>query len=287
MKNYITKAYVDMLRDKDKSTGVYFNTPKVIKRGEKYRKALSLTQKNLYEEFWDLAMRAAHKNQIDEDGRVYVEVSYSYMAVALDISEGTTKFNMNGTGNKAGKYTELFTLGLIRIKKRKDRETSQYYVMAPVYEGEDVAFLTNDITTSSMKSDAKEMSAKRNKNSKSKRETENEQLKDEKAFDTRADNAEYEVIEREIVNNTPDFIEPVKKDVVAEQTYYFKITDRQDGFYSAFYICEQKGRIVGSWPLKKFVQMKKLNINCNRHESEIMKDIEALGEYKLKWVHSD
>ena len=44
-KNYITKAYIDMLKNKDVQTGLYFNTPKVVIKGDKYRKALKPIEK--------------------------------------------------------------------------------------------------------------------------------------------------------------------------------------------------------------------------------------------------
>lgn len=282
-KNYITKAYVDMLHDKEKQTGVYFNTPKVIKRGVKYRKALSRLQKDIYEELWDLAMRAAHKGQIDEKGRVYVECSYSYMAIALDIDPTTAKHNMNGTG-KNGKYTELFDLGLIQIKKRKEREISEYYVMAPVYEGEDKAFLTNDITTTSHKKDVEELKAKRAEyasTSKSKRETKNEQLENDRIFDIKSDNAEYEFKERERIDNLPDFDEKPSKEVVADskpsKQMYFLVDDTQEhtGIYHANFVIEQNGRIFEKWSLQEFVEKMDLHwISTNkRSEFDIMTEI--------------
>jgi hypothetical protein len=214
MKNYITKAYIAMLHDKNTPTGTYFNTPKVIKRGVKYRKVLTDTQKDIYEELWDMTMKAAHKGQVDEKGRVFVEASDTFLAVALDVNPTTIKHNLNGKG-KSGKYTELFDLGLIKIKKRVERETSEYYVMAPVYEGEDVKFLTSDPTTSSHIADAKALKEKRKKYSKteSKRDIENEQIAEERKNDSIVDTAEFEVAEREYqkkqeeVNETPNFDE--------------------------------------------------------------------------------
>lgn len=279
-KNYITKAYVDMLHDKEKQTGVYYNSPKVIRKGDKYRKTLSMTQKFIYEELYDLAMKAAHKGQVDEKGRVYVEVSYSYMAVACDISEGTAKFNMNGTGNKDGKYTELFKLGLIAIKKRKDREISQYYVMAPVYEGIDVAFLTNDITTGSMKQDARELTINKNKRTKSKRENENEQLENERIFDIKTDTAEFK--ERERIDDLPNFDddEPQPQIVADEKPnkqMYFLVDDTQEhtGIYHANFVIEQNGRIFEKWSLQEFVEKMDLHwISTNkRSEFDIMTEI--------------
>jgi len=214
-KNYITKTYIDMLKDKEKATGVYFNTPKVIYKGEKYRKAISLTQKAIYQELWDISMKAAHKGQVDQKGRVYIEVADSFIARALDISEGTVKHNLNSKG-KNGKYTELFDLGLITIKKRVEKETSEYYVMAPVYEGVDKAFLTNDITTPSIQEEA---SAKRSKSAISKREKNNEQLEGQRKADTVKDTAHYEVMEREFYDNMPDFDEPVKSEVTPEKPF--------------------------------------------------------------------
>ncbi|MGG2061656.1 hypothetical protein [Priestia megaterium] len=238
-KQYITKAYINDLTDKEKATGVFGTPPKVIRKGEKYRKALSVTQKFIYEELWDLIGKAIHKGQVDNKGRVYVEVSYSYMAVACDISEGTARNILKGDG----KYNQLFELGLLSIKKRKDRETSEYYVMAPVYEGVDKAFLTQDITTPSMIKDAEELSAKKNKKKNvSKRETENKQLEEERKTDTVEDTAHYDVIKREEINNTPDFDEP-KQEKKMEQVpepqekpiavkKYVEERSSQTGFYS-------------------------------------------------------
>ena len=201
-KNYITKGYIEKLHDSQSKTGVYGTPPRVIRKGEKYRKALSMTQKFIYEELWELAGKAAHKNQVDEKGNVYVEVSYSYIAVACDCSPNTAKNNLKGDG----KYNQLFALGLLSIKERKSTETSQYYVHAPVYEGFDEAFLTNDPTTPSMKTDIKEISAKRNKNTTTKREAENEEIAKERKQDSIVDTAEFEVAEREYQekNDMPD-----------------------------------------------------------------------------------
>ncbi|MCM3411877.1 hypothetical protein [Metabacillus litoralis] len=192
-KNYITKGYIEKLHDSQSKTGVYGTPPRVIRKGEKYRKALSMTQKFIYEELWELAGKASHKGQFDEKGNVYVEVSYSYMAVACDCSPNTAKNNLKGDG----KYNQLFTMGLVSIKKRKDRETTEYYVHAPEYKGFDEAFLTNDPTTPSMKADIKEISAKRNKNTTTKRETENAEIAEERRQDSIVDTAEFEVAERE------------------------------------------------------------------------------------------
>ncbi|MCM2532173.1 hypothetical protein NDK43_06895 [Neobacillus pocheonensis] len=290
MKNYITNAYIDMLHDKTKATGVYFNTPKVIKHGVKYRKALSRLQKDVYAELWDMAMKAAHKGQVDEKGRVYVEVADSFMAVAVVADVTTIKHNLNGTG-KNGKYTELFDLGLIRIKKRIERETSEYYVMAPVYEGEDVKFLTNDITTSSHKADAEELKAKRNKNVTTKRKTENEQLEEERIFDTKADTAEYEIIEKETAENVPDFDEEPQPQIIADEKpskqMYFLVMDDLDGtgLYSAEFIIEQNGKMMESWTLSKFAQNMKLGIETERkHDSDILREIMIAtgGKYEIK-----
>lgn len=201
-KNYITKGYIEKLHDSQSKTGVYGTPPRVIRKGEKYRKALSMTQKFIYEELWELAGKAAHKGQVDEKGNVYVEVSYSYIAVACDCSPNTAKNNLKGDG----KYNQLFALGLLSIKERKSTETSQYYVHAPVYEGFDEAFLTNDPTTPSMKADIKEISAKRNKNTTTKREAENEEIAKERKQDSIVDTAEFEVAEREYQekNQMPD-----------------------------------------------------------------------------------
>ena len=214
-KQYITKAYINDLTDKEKATGVFGTPPKVIRKGEKYRKALSVTQKFIYEELWDLIGKAIHKGQVDSKGQAYVEVSYSYMAVACDISEGTARNILKGDG----KYNQLFELDLLSIKKRKDRETSEYYVMAPVYEGVDEAFLTQDITTPSMIKDAEELSAKKNKKTASKRVKGNERLEEERKSDTVKDTAHYEVMEREFNDNMPDFDEPVKAEITPERPF--------------------------------------------------------------------
>lgn len=216
-KQYITKAYINDLTDKEKATGVFGTPPKVIRKGEKYRKVLSVTQKFIYEELWDMIGKAIHKGQVDEKGQAYVEVSYSYMAVACDISEGTARNILKGEG----KYNQLFELGLLSIKKRKDRETSEYYVMVPVYEGVDKAFLTQDITTPSMKKDAEELSTKKNKNKKNtpKREIENKQLEEERKTDTVEDTAHYEVMEREFNDSLPDFNKSMKAETTTERPF--------------------------------------------------------------------
>lgn len=94
-KNYITQAYIDMLKNKEKQTGLYYATPKVIIKGDRYRKALNPTEKLLYQELWDLSMKAAHKGQYDEKGRVYVKTSYSFLATAIGVDVSTIDRTIN------------------------------------------------------------------------------------------------------------------------------------------------------------------------------------------------
>lgn len=290
-KLYITQEYVDRLRDKEQKTGVYYSTPKVIMKGEKYRTKLSLTQKAIYQEIYDISMKALHDKQVDDKGRVYIEVSYIFIATALNISEGTVRNNMNGTGNKAGKYTELFDLGLLKIKKRKDREISQYYVMAPSYEGNDEQFLERDYTTWEIKQDAKERVAKKNRNN-SKRENENKQLEDERMFDTRADNAEYELQEKQYNDSLPDGVvelPPEQQETTEEQPLkemYFRVVDKQDydGTYKADYVITHNGKIVESLPVHEVLRRTNSTINIKQHMSGIMKDIESEGTHDIRYV---
>ena len=199
-KKYITRTYVDMLRDKEQKTGVYYSAPKVVMKGDKYRKALSPTEKLLYQEMYDLSMKALHKGQVDEKGRVYVESSYISLAVALGVSDSTTQRALEK------QTTSLYKLGLLKVKERKKQSISQYYVMAPDYDGEDRFFLDSDYTTTQMKEEARQMVEKKNRKKPTKRKVENEQLEDERMFDTRADNAEYEFQQQQEINNTPDGI---------------------------------------------------------------------------------
>ncbi|PGQ40301.1 hypothetical protein COA19_12350 [Bacillus thuringiensis] len=290
-KQYITQAYVDKLRDKDQATGVYGTPPRVIRKGEKYRKALSITQKYIYEELWELTGKAVHKGQVDEKGNAYVEVSYSFIAVACDISEGTARFNLNGKGNKDGKYTELFDLGLLKIKKRKDTETSQYYVMAPSYEGIDEAFLTNDITTPSMKQDIADISNKKNSKKPTKRKIENKQLEDERMFDSRADKAEYELQEKQLNDSLPNGIvepPPEQQETTEEQPQkevYFRVFDKQDydGTYNADFVIMHNGKLVDTLSIREFLQRTKSTIDSKKHLCDIMKDIELEGKYEIRY----
>ncbi|MCQ6527472.1 replication initiator protein A [Bacillus mycoides] len=289
MKQYITQGYVDKLRDKEQKTGVYYSTPKVIYKGEKYRTKLSLTQKAIYQELYDISMKALHDNQVDSKGNVYIEVSYIFIATALDISEGTVRNNMNGKG-KDGKYTELFDLGLLKIKKRKDRETSQYYVMAPNYEGNDAHFLEKDYTTSEIRLDAKERVAKKNRTN-SKRENENEQLEDERMFDTKADTADYQLQEKQFNDSLPDGVKelpPEPQETIEEQPTketYFRVFDKQDydGTYIAEFVIAQNGKVIETWSIDRFLKETNSTIVTNRHVTFIMKDIESEGKYEIKY----
>ncbi|PGK45742.1 hypothetical protein [Bacillus cereus] len=287
-KKYITQGYVDKLRDKEQKTGVFGTPPRIIRKGEKYRKALSITQKFIYEELWELTGKAVHKGQFDEKGRAYIEVSYSFIAVACDISEGTARFNMNGKGNKDGKYTELFDLGLLKIKKRKDTETSQYYVMAPSYEGIDEAFLTNDITTPSMKQDIADISNKKNSKKPTKRKIENKQLEDDRMFDTKADNADYELQEKQYNDSLPDGVVEEQQETTEEQPIkqmYFRVFDKQDydGTYNANFIIMHNSKLIESLSIHEFLKKTKSTIDSKRHLCEIMKDIESEGKYDIRY----
>ncbi|MED3681830.1 hypothetical protein [Bacillus thuringiensis] len=283
-KQYITQTYIDMLRDKEQKTGVFGTPPRVIRKGEKYRKTLSVTQKFIYEELWELTGKAVHKGQLDERGRAYIEISYAYIAVACDISEGTARNILKGTG----KYNQLFKLGLLSIKKRKDRETSEYYVMAPSYEGIDEAFLTNDITPTSMVQDAKEIADKKNRKKPIKRKIENEQLKDERMFDTRADNAEYEQQEKQLNDGLPNGVVEELQENTEEQPQkemYFRVIDKQDydGNYRADYVITHNGKVVDILSIREFLKRTKSTIDTNRHDSSIMKDIESQGKYEIRY----
>lgn len=281
-KQYITQAYIDRLRDKEQSTGVFGTPPRVIRKGEKYRKALSVTQKFIYEELWELTGKAVHKGQVDEKGRAYIEVSYSFIAVACDVSEGTARNILKGDG----KYNQLFKLGLLSIKKRKDRETSEYYVMAPSYEGIDEAFLTNDITTSSMEQDAKEIAEKKNRKKPTKRKVENKQLEDERMFDTRADNAEYELQEKQYNDSLPDGVESKQQEIIKEEPQkemYFRVVDRQDGIYQARFVIAYDGKPVDVWSVHEFLKKTNSTIDGKKHDNEIMKDIESEGQYEIRY----
>ncbi|MBQ4867479.1 replication initiator protein A [Priestia megaterium] len=204
-KQYITKAYINDLTDKEKATGVFFSSPKVVVKGDKYREKLKPIEKLLYQELYDMTKKAAHDNQVDSKGNVYIEVSYIFLAVALGVSDSTIQRILSKKTNS------LYTLGLLAIKERKDKSTTQYYVMAPDYNGDDETFLTQDVKTMKMQEKAKELVAKKNRTTTSKRETGNEQLEKERTFDTVADTAHYEVMEREFKDNMPDFLEETDK----------------------------------------------------------------------------
>ncbi|MGZ0875131.1 replication initiator protein A [Priestia megaterium] len=199
-KNYITKAYINMLNDKEKATGVYFTTPKVIVKGDKYRKALNPTEKLIYQELWDMTKKAIHKGQVDEKGRAYVEASYTFLATAIGVDPSTIERTLT-------KRKGLFHTGLLAIKKHGNSTTTEYYVMAPVYEGADEMYLANDGATDEMKSTVDGFKKRKNSNKSTKRETENEQLAEQRKSDTIQDTAHYDVIKREEVSNTPDGIE--------------------------------------------------------------------------------
>ncbi|AZU60104.1 hypothetical protein [Neobacillus mesonae] len=285
-KKYFTKAYVDMLNDKEKQTGTFFTPPKVVIRGDKYRETLSPTEKLLYNEFYDMSKKAAHDNKVDKKGFVYVEVSYIFLAVAIGVSDSTVQRILSNKSNP------LYTLGLLQVKERKDKSTSQYYVMAPEYEGHDEIFLTGDGATPAMKAKAQELSAKKNRKSISKRKTENEQLEDERVFDTKADTAEFEIIEKEIADSTPDIdLDPTELEVVAEEKpdkqMYFNVYDDEDrtGRFDAHFNIEQNGKVVSSWTLAEFVKNMKLDIDYKRHQKTVLNEIMAVigNQYQIRY----
>lgn len=259
-----------MLNDKEKETGVYFTPPKVVFKGDKYREALSPVEKIIYQELYDMTKKAVHKGQVDEKGNVYVETSYIFLAVGTGLSDSTIQRALSKTTNA------LYRLGLLAIKKRKDKSTTQYYVMAPRYEGDDKIFLTQDAPTPAMIEKAKELSAKKNRKVIPKRDHENEKLEDERVFDTKADTADYQI--NHVEPTTENEVEQVDK-------FYFEILDNGNGEYDAKYIREINGKAIGAWSLYEFIEMKKLNINCNkRHLSKVMHDIMELGEYEIKYT---
>jgi midasin (ATPase involved in ribosome maturation) len=190
MKSYITRAYIDMLQDSTKSTGVYYATPKVIVKGDKYRKALNPTEKLIYQELYDLSMKAAHSGQFDSRGIAYVKVSYSFIATAIGVDPSTVDRTLT-------KRKTLFRLGLLAYKKKGIKSEHEYYVMAPVYEGADEMYLTNDKASADMKMDAKNFSNRKNPNRTNEREVENEQLENERKSDRVIDKADQKVIARE------------------------------------------------------------------------------------------
>jgi hypothetical protein len=197
MKNYITKAYIDMLTDSTKPTGVYYATPKVIVKGDKYRKALQPVDKLIYQELYDLSMKAAHKGQVDEKGKAYVKASYNFIATAIGVDPSTVD-------RAIAKRKTLFRLGLLAFKKKGIKSEHEYYVMAPEYEGADEIYLTNDMATGDMRMDAKNFSNRKNPNRINEREKENEQLENERIFDNINDNAVQKFLARE---NNPDYDE--------------------------------------------------------------------------------
>ncbi|GAB6415593.1 replication initiator protein A [Bacillus cereus] len=285
MKQYITKGYVDKLRDKEQKTGVYYSAPKVVMKGDKYRKKLSAIEKLLYQEMYDLSMKALHKGQVDEKGNVYIESSYISLAVALGISDSTTQRYLSKTTNA------LYKLGLLKVKKRKEQSTTQYYVMAPTYEGEDVHFLENDYTTTQMKEEAKQMVEKKNRKKSTKRKVENEQLEDERMFDTKADTADYQLQEKQFNDSLPDGVKelpPEPQETTEEQPIkqmYFRVFDKQDydGTYNADFVIMHNDKLVDTLSIREFLKKTKSTIDGNRHLSEIMKDIELEGKYEIKY----
>lgn len=284
-KKYITRAYVDMLRDKEQKTGVYYSTPKVVKKGDKYRKALSPIEKDVYEELYDLTMKALHKGQVDEKGNAYVEVSYIWVAVALGVSDSTIQRILSKKTNP------LYALGLLKIKQRQDKSTSQYYVMAPSYDGEDQFFLDSDYATTQMKEEARQMVEKKNRKKPTKREVENEQLEDERMFDTKADTAEYELQEKQLIDSLPNGVQelpPEPQETTEEQPQkemYFRVIDKQDydGTYVANFVIAHNGKVVEALDVREFLKRTKSTIDTNRHDSFIMKDIESEGKYEIKY----
>ncbi|PGA21961.1 hypothetical protein COL65_02410 [Priestia aryabhattai] len=248
-KQYITKAYIDMLNDKEKATGIYFTTPKVIVKGDKYRKTLNPTEKLIYQELWDMTKKAVHKGQVDEKGRAYVEASYTFLATAIGVDPSTIERTLT-------KRKGLFNTGLLAIKKHGNSTTTEYYVMAPVYEGADEMYLANDGATDEMKSTVDGFK-KRKKKTTSKRETENEQLEEQRKLDTIQDTAHYDVVKREEANNTPDGIEseskqiskPQEKPITVEK--YVEERSSMTGFYSIVLIEKMSDGSVTETDLKK------------------------------------
>lgn len=185
-KNYITQAYIDMLKNKEKQTGLYYATPKVIVKGDRYRKALNPTEKLLYQELWDLSMKAAHKGQYDEKGRVYVKTSYSFLATAIGVDVSTIDRTIN-------KRKTLFLVGLLSFKKKGNKTEHEYYVMAPIYEGADEQLLYTDKATWNMQKEVQQFADRKNSNRSNKHQSENEQLENERENDLPIDYAEYEM----------------------------------------------------------------------------------------------
>lgn len=194
-KNYITKAYIDMLKNKDVQTGLYFNTPKVVIKGDKYRKTLKPIEKLIYMEMWDLAMKAAYKGQFDKNGNVYVEVSYAFLATAIGADDSTVERAIT-------KYRNLFITGLIAFKKKNNRAKHEYYVMAPVYEGADELLLSVDQATWDMRKDVQKFADRKNSNRSTKRQAENKVLEVKRNSDIPHDTAEFK---HRYKVDTPDF----------------------------------------------------------------------------------
>ncbi|MED4021994.1 replication initiator protein A [Priestia aryabhattai] len=278
-KQYITTGYIKDLTNKEKATGVFFSSPKVVVKGDKYRDKLKPIEKLLYQELYDMTKKAAHDNQVDKNGNVYIEVSYIFLAVALGVSDSTIQRILEKKTNP------LYSLGLLAIKERKDKSKTQYYVMAPDYDGEDEIFLTNDVRTPKMQEKAKELVAKKNRKAISKRETENEQFEKERVFDTVADTAEYTVQK----NNMCDFDEPVEKKETAskepQKEMYLRVVDNQNynGRYRADFVVKHDGVIFETWDLGSFLEKTKSNINPNQHASYIIKELQEQGEYEIKY----
>lgn len=79
----------------------------------------------IYQELFDLSMKAAHMRQFDEKGRAYVKVSYSFIATAIGVDPSTVDRTIT-------KRKTLFRLGLLAFKKKGNKTEHEYYVMAPV-----------------------------------------------------------------------------------------------------------------------------------------------------------
>ncbi|WLR53781.1 replication initiator protein A [Mesobacillus subterraneus] len=204
-KNYITKEYIEMLRDRNKETGLYYATPKVICKGDKYRKALKPVEKLLYQEMYDLAMKAAYKGQVDTKGNVYVKVSYSFLAVAVGVDPSTID-------RAIGEDKNLFRTGLLAFKKKGTKSEHEYYVMAPKYIGEDKSLLSIDQVTWEMLQDVRKFARRKNPNRTFNLEVENKILEDERKADTALNKAEYDLNRPEYPDmNEPSMVEPKPK----------------------------------------------------------------------------
>ncbi|WP_338705244.1 hypothetical protein [Priestia aryabhattai] len=277
-KQYITKAYIDMLNDKEKATGIYFTTPKVIVKGDKYRKALNPTEKLIYQELWDMTKKAVHKGQVDEKGRAYVEASYTFLATAIGVDPSTIERTLT-------KRKGLFNTGLLAIKKHGNSSTTEYYVMAPVYEGADEMYLANDGATDEMKSTVDGFKKRKNSNKSTKRKTENEQLEEQRKSDTIQDTAHYDVVKREEADNTPDGIEfEQKTDLVPEPqeepTAVEKYVEERSsitGFYSIILVEKMSDGSLQETDLKKkFPKVKQSAILKVAREKYEVKQVEMM-----------